>query len=94
MREIGPDELYRLSDDVGAVWAALRYEPRKRSFRVAKAALSRLGAVYDWQVRAWRVPLSEDVLEPLTRLYRASSLALYLADEDEDVTRSHFERYE
>lgn len=93
MREIGPDELYRLSDDVGAVWAALRYEPRKRSFRVAKAALSRLGAVYDWQVRAWRVPLSENVLEPLGRLYRASSLALYLADEGEDVTRSHFERY-
>jgi hypothetical protein len=65
MREISPDDLYRLSDDAGAVWAALKYEPRKRSFNVAKAALSRLGAVYDWQVRAWRVPLSEDVLEPL-----------------------------
>ena len=94
MREISPDELYRLNDDAGAVWAALKYEPRKRSFVVAKAALSRLGAVYDWQVRAWRVPLSEDALEPLTRLYRASSLALYLADEGEDATPSAFERYE
>ena len=101
MREISPDELWHLSEDAGVrstfasakVWAALKFEPRKRSFNVAKAALSRLGAEYDWQVRAWRVPLSEDALEPLTRLYRASSLALYLADEGEDVTRSHFDRY-
>ena len=94
MREISPDELYRLSDDAGAVWAALKFEPRKRSFNVAKAALTRLGAEYDYHLRAWRVPLSEDVLEPLGRLYRASTLALYVADADEDVTRSHFERYE
>ena len=94
MREISPDELWHLSEDAGVLWAALKFEPRKRSFNVAKAALSRLGAVYDWQVRAWRVPLSEDVLEPLTRLYRASSLALYAADVDEDVTRSAFDRYE
>ena len=93
MREISPDELYRLSEDAGVLWAALKFEPRKRSFNVAKAALSRLGAVYDWQVRAWRVPLSEDALEPLTRLYRASSLALYLADEGEDATRDSFSRY-
>ena len=93
MREISPDELYRLSDDAGAVWAALKYEPRKRSFRVAKAALTRLGAVYDYRLRAWRVPLSEDVLEPLGRLYKASSLALFVADEDEDVTADAFERY-
>ena len=93
MREISPDELYRLSDDAGAVWAALKYEPRKRSFNVAKAALSRLGAVYDWQVRAWRVPSSEAILEPLGRLYKASSLALFVADEDEDVTADAFDRY-
>ena len=94
MREISPDELWHLSDDAGAVWAALKFEPRKRSFRVAKAALQRLGAVYDWKLRAWRVPASQDVLGPLERLYKASSMALYVADEDEDVTRSAFERYE
>ena len=94
MHEIGPDELWHLSEDAGVLWAALKFEPRKRSFRVAKAALGRLGAVYDWQVRAWRVPVSEDVLEPLGRLYKASSLALYVADADEDVTRSAFDRYE
>ena len=94
MREISPDELWHLSEDAGVLWAALRYEPRKRSFNVAKAALSRLGAVYDWQVRAWRVPLSEDALEPLARLYRASSLALYVADTDETPTRAAFDRYE
>ena len=93
MREISPDELYRLSEDAGVLWAALKFEPRKRSFNVAKAALSRLGAVYDWQVRAWRIPVSQDALEPLGRLYRASSLALFVADEDEDVTPSAFDRY-
>ena len=93
MREIGPDDLYRLSDDAGAVWAALRYEPRKRSFNVARAALKRMGAVYDYRVRAWRVPASQDVLGPLERLYRASSLALYVADDGEDVTRDSFSRY-
>lgn len=94
MREISPDELYRLSDDAGAVWAALKFEPRKRSFNVAKAALTRLGAEYDYHLRAWRVPLSEDALEPLSRLYRASTLALYVADADEDVTADAFERYQ
>lgn len=93
MREITPDELYRLNDDAGAVWAALRYEPRKRSFNVAKAALTRLGAEYDYRLRAWRVPLSEDALEPLARLYKASSLALYLTDDGEHVTRDSFSRY-
>ena len=94
MREISPDELYRLSDDAGAVWAALKFEPRKRSFNVAKAALKRMGAAYDRGLRAWRVPLSEDVLEPLERLYKASTLALYVADADETPTRAAFDRYE
>lgn len=93
MHEIGPDELWRLSEDAGVVWAALKFEPRKRSFRVAKAALKRMGAVYDHRVRAWRVPASEAILEPLSRLYKASSLALFVADEGEDVTPSAFERY-
>ena len=92
MHEITPDDL-SLSVDAGVVWGALQYEPRKRSFNVARAALKRMGAVYDYRVRAWRVPASQDVLGPLERLYRASSLALYVADPDEDVTRSHFERY-
>ena len=93
MREIGPDDVQHLINDDRVLYASLTYQPRVRSFRVAKAALTRLGAVYDWKLRAWRVPVSQDVLEPLGRLYRASSLALFVADEDEDVTRSHFERY-
>lgn len=94
MHEISPDDVQHLIGDDRVLYASLTYQPRVRSFRVAKAALTRLGAVYDWQVRAWRVPLSEDVLEPLGRLYKASSLALYVADPDESITRSHFERYE
>ena len=93
MREISPDDVQHLIGDDRVLYASLTYQPRVRSFRVAKAALTRLGAVYDWKLRAWRVPVSQDVLEPLERLYRASSLALYLADEDEDATPSAFERY-
>lgn len=94
MYEIEAADVQHLIDGDRVLYASLTYEPRKRSFKVEKAALTRLGAVYDWQVRAWRVPLSEDVLEPLERLYKASSLALYVADVDEDVTRSAFDRYE
>ena len=94
MREISPDDVQHLIGDDRVLYASLTYQPRVRSFRVAKAALTRLGAVYDWKLRAWRVPVSQDVLEPLARLYRASSLALFVADEDEDVTRSAFDRYE
>ena len=92
MREISPDDL-SLSVDAGVVWGALQYEPHKRSFNVARAALKRMGAVYDYKARAWRVPVSEAILEPLARLYKASSLALYVADVGEDVTPSAFERY-
>ena len=94
MREISPDDVQHLIGDDRVLYASLTYQPRVRSFRVAKAALTRLGAVYDWKLRAWRVPVSQDVLEPLERLYRASSLALYVADVDEDVMRSAFDRYE
>ena len=92
MREITPNDL-TLSVDAGVVWGALQYEPRKRSFHVATAALKCMGAAYDYRLRAWRVPASESILEPLERLYRASSLALYVADPDESITRSHFDRY-
>ena len=94
MHEISPDDVQHLIGDDRVLYASLTYEPRKRSFNVAKAALSRLGAVYDYRLRAWRVPASQDVLEPLARLYKASSLALYVADVDEDVMRSAFDRYE
>jgi hypothetical protein len=94
MHEISPDDVQHLIGDDRVLYASLTYQPRVRSFRVAKAALKRLGAVYDWKLRAWRVPASQDVLGPLERLYRASSLALYVADDGEDVTPSAFERYE
>ena len=93
MHEIGPDDVQHLINDDRVLYASLSYQPRVRSFRVAKAALKRMGAVYDYKARAWLVPASEGVLEPLERLYRASSLALYVADADEDITVSQFERY-
>jgi hypothetical protein len=68
MHEISPDDVQHLIGGDRVLYASLTYQPRVRSFRVAKAALKRLGAVYDWKLRAWRVPASQDVLEPLERL--------------------------
>lgn len=93
MREIEAADIQHLIDGDQVLYASLSYQPRARSFNVAKAALKRMGASYDHRLHAWRVPVSQDILEPLVRLYRASSLALFVADPDEDVTRSHFERY-
>lgn len=45
-------------------------------------------------LRAWRIPASEAILGPLERLYRSSSLALYVADTDEEPTKAAFDRYE
>ena len=93
MHEISPDDVQHLIGDDRVLYASLTYQPRARSFRVAKAALRRLGAVYDYRLRAWRLEPSEAILEPLERLYGTSSLALYAADPGEDVTRDSFSRY-
>lgn len=93
MREIGPDAVGELISGDGFLYASLSYRPRLRSFRVAKAALRQLGAVYDHRLGAWRVPVSRDVVGPLVRLHGMSSLALYAVDADETPTRDGFSRY-
>ena len=93
MREIGPDDVQHLIGGDWVLYASLTYQPRVRSFRVAKAALKRLGAVYVPRLGAWRLEPSEGVLGPLERLYGSSSLALYAAEDGETPTRAAFERY-
>lgn len=94
MREIHPTELDGLSDDAGAVYGSLVWEPRQPSFHAARKSLRRLGASYDRELRAWRIPVCEGVLEPLSRLYRMSSLALYVAEDGDELSSELFERYE
>ena len=94
MREISADELDGLSDDAGAVFGTLVYAPKSHKFHAARKSLRRLGASYDHELRAWRIPICEDVLEPLRRLYRMSSLALYVIEDGDELTAELFERYQ
>lgn len=93
MIEFGPDDLDHLDADVEVVFGTLKYEPRSRAFNVARVALQRLGAVYDWRIRAWRVPVGNESVEVLKRLYSRSSLALWVPEPGETVTAASFERY-
>lgn len=93
MYEIRPDEIgERVSVD-GFLYGALVWAPKQPAFHAARKSLRLLGASYDRELRAWRIPVREGVLEPLRRLYRMSSLALYVAEDGEEVTRDSFTRY-
>ena len=93
MYEIDGHSLDLIADTGNEVFATLVYEPRRYAFHAARKSLRRLGASYDHELRAWRIPVCEDALEPLRRLYRMSSLALYVAEDGEEVTRDSFTRY-
>lgn len=92
MLELGADDLDHLGN-VAGVFGSLKYEPRRPDFHAARKALTRLGASYDWHIRAWRVPVNDDTGEPLKRLYSCSSLALRVAEPGELVTAASFGRY-
>lgn len=93
MREIDANDLDHLGADAGVVFASLKFEPKNPNFHAARRALGHLGASYDRHIRAWRLPLDHAAVEPLKRLYRLSSLALWVADVNEDITADSFERY-
>ena len=94
MREISPDELYRLSDDAGAVWATLVYAPRSYQFQAARRALKALEASYSPELRAWRLTVNDDTIKPLQRLYVRTSMALWVIEDGDEITAETFERYE
>ena len=94
MREISPDELYRLNDDAGAVFGTLVYAPRSYQFQAARRALKALEASYSPELRAWRLTVNDDTIKPLQRLYVRTSMALWVVEDGDELTADAFERYE
>ena len=94
MREISPDELYRLNDDAGAVFGTLVYATRSYQFQAARRALKALEASYSTELRAWRLTVNDDTIKPLQRLYVRTSMALYVIEDGDEITAETFERYE
>lgn len=94
MHEIEAADVQHLIDGDRVLYASLVWAPKQPAFHAARKSLRRLGASYDHDLRAWRVPVSEDVLEPLRRLYRMSSLALYVVEDGDEVSAESFERYQ
>lgn len=93
MHEVDPNEIGESVTVDGFLYGSLVWAPKQPAFHAARKSLKRLGASYDHELRAWRIPVREGVLEPLGRLHRVSTLALYVADEGEEVTRDSFSRY-
>lgn len=93
MHEIEAADVQHLIDGDRVLYASLVWAPKQPAFHAARKSLRRLGASYDHELRAWRIPVCEDALEPLRCLYRMSSLALYVAEDGEEVTRDSFTRY-
>ena len=93
MHEIHPHNLHTLTTGT-CLWGALTYEPTQPRFHAARKALRRLGGIYRHDLRAWSLPLTDDSIEPLTRLYYSTTLALYAADAGEPITAAMFDRYQ
>lgn len=94
MREISPDELYRLNDDAGTVWATLVYAPKSYQFQAARRALKALEASYSPELRAWRLTVNDDTIKPLQRLYARTSMALWVVEDGDELSAELFDRYE
>ena len=94
MREISADELDGLSDDAGAVFATLVYQPRSHKFHAARKALQALGGSYRPELRAWELSVNDDTVKPLQRLYARTSMALWVVEDGDELNAESFDRYE
>ena len=94
MREISADELDGLSDDAGAVFGTLLFEPRSHKFHAARKALKALGADYRPEYRAWTVSVNDDTIRPLQRLYERTSMALWVVEDGDELNAESFDRYD
>ena len=94
MREISADDLDGLSDDAGAVFGTLVYAPKSYQFQAARRALKALEASYSPELRAWHLPVNDDTVKPLQRLYARTSMALYVIEDGDELSPELFERYE
>lgn len=94
MREISADELDGLSDEAGAVFGTLAYQPRSHKFHAARKALHALGGSYRPELRAWELSVNDDTIRPLQRLYTRTSMALWVIEDGDELGPELFERYE
>lgn len=94
MREISADDLDGLSDDAGAVFGTLKYQPRSHKFHAARKALHALGADYRPELRAWRLTVNDDTIKLLQRLYARTSMALWVIEDGDELNAESFDRYE
>lgn len=93
MRELDGHSLDLIADTGNEVFATLVYEPRSHKFHAARKALQALGASYRPELRAWRLVVNDDTIQPLQRLYARTSMALWVAEDGDTITAESFERY-
>lgn len=94
MFEIDGHSLDLITDTGNEVFATLVYQPRSHRFHAARKALHALGAIYRPELRAWQLPVTQGTLDPLRRLYERTSMALYIAEDGDELSAENFERYE
>ena len=92
MHQIHPHNVHTLTPGT-CLWGALTYEPTRPRFHVARKALRWLGGIYRHGVRAWSLPVTDDAVDALTRMYDRTTLALHAADAGEAITPEIFDRY-
>lgn len=92
VHEIHPHNLHTLKPGT-CPWGALTNEPTRPRFHAARKALRRLGGVYQHEVRAWSLPVTDDAVDALTRMYDRTTLALDATDAGEAITPEMFDRY-
>lgn len=94
MFEVDADGLDQVFQMEQLVFATLVYQHRSHTFHAARKSLRRLGASYDHELRAWRLTVNEDTIDPLRRLYARSSMALWVIEDGDEVSAESFERYQ
>jgi hypothetical protein len=92
--EIDGHSLELRADDGSEFFATLVYRPDSYKFHAARKALTTLGASYRPELRAWRLTVNDDTIEPLQRLYARTSMALWVIEDGDELTAESFDRYE
>ena len=91
--EIDGRGLDDVSQMTNVVFATLVYAPKSHKFHAARKALHALGASYSPELRAWRLTVNDDTIQPLQRLYARTSMALWVVEDGDELNAELFERY-
>lgn len=93
MFEVDADGLDQVFQMEQLVFGTLVYEPRRHTFHAARKALHAMGASYSPELRAWRLTVNEDTIDPLRRLYARTSMALWVLEDGDELNADMFDRY-